>query len=246
MRDALEERMVSQTTGFGTRALELILRRMLKGELAMRLQLWRLFVKGEAHAAQMVAVEKAIANAVAGGKKAALRQMQRAIQTSPHQGSSPDPRPTLPLSLVAILGRQAAMRALVYAEAQQSGTRLLRRVLQRVLKGELGERIDDWHVAVVEHKAEVAKRTEVREAMARQAEGLGMQRLRAVVRRRVKGVLAERVEGWRAQMLEVSTERARPPSLTPTLTGGAPNRRGCQAAAAGDFRRSCFPVGAGG
>merc|ERR1719324_343577 len=94
----LEERAADASKGAGLRQLRQIMVRMMKGEVGMRVEIWRSAVKMDAYAKH--------------------RELQ------------------------------AALEAQMQAQGQGAGLRQLRQIMVRLVKGEVGMRVEIWRTAM--------------------------------------------------------------------------------------------------
>merc|ERR1719161_1288785 len=78
MHAALEAQMRAQGQGAGLRMLRQIFARMVKGEVGMRVEIWRTTMKDEVRAAEMARMQRELEERAADASKgAALRQLKQ-------------------------------------------------------------------------------------------------------------------------------------------------------------------------
>merc|ERR1719502_1598566 len=140
LQAALEAQMQAQGQGAGLRQLRQILARMVKGEMGMRVEIWRTAMKDEMRADQMARLQSELeARAADAAKGAALRQ--------------------------------------------------LRQILARMVKGEVGMRVEIWRTAM--KMDAYAKHRELQAALEAQmqdaSKAVALNNLRIICARMVKG-----------------------------------------------------------
>merc|ERR550537_2953 len=98
---------------------------------------------------------------------------------------------------------QAALEAQMQAQGQGAGLRQLRQILTRMVKGEVGMRVEIWRTAMKdEMRAEEMARLqrELEERAADASKGAALRQLKQIMVRLMKGEVAMRVEMWRQQV----------------------------------------------
>merc|ERR1719240_1601395 len=153
MQRELEERAADASKGAALRQLKQIMVRLMKGEVGMRLEMWRQQVKMDAYARYQEMQAALEAQMKAQGQGAGLRQL-RQIMVRLVKGE---------VGLRVEIWRTAMkdeVRALEMARLQRdlearaadaskgAGLRQLRQIMVRMVKGEVGMRVEIWRTAV--------------------------------------------------------------------------------------------------
>merc|ERR1719353_720319 len=150
---ALEAQMRSQGQGAGLRMLRQIMMRMVKGEAGMRVEIWRTTMKDEVRAEEMARLQADLeARAADASKGAALRQL-RQIMVRIMKGEVGMRveiwRTAVKMDAYAKHRElQAALEAQMQAQGQGAGLRQLRQIMVRMVKGEVGMRVEIWRTAM--------------------------------------------------------------------------------------------------
>ena len=98
---------------------------------------------------------------------------------------------------------QAALEAQMQAQGQSAGLRMLRQIMARMLKGEVGLRLEVWRTAMRDETraSELAQLQRELEARASDAsKGAALRQLKQIMIRIMKGETAMRLEVWRMAM----------------------------------------------
>merc|ERR1719502_2453999 len=153
MQAALEAQMKAQGQGAGLRQLRQIMVRMVKGEVGLRVEIWRTTMKDEVRAMEMARLQRDLeARAADASKGAGLRQ--------------------------------------------------LRQIMVRMMKGEVGMRVEIWRMGV---KMDAYARYEAMQSaleaqMKAQGQGAGLRQLRQIMVRMVKMDAYARYEAMQAAL----------------------------------------------
>merc|ERR1719305_1489057 len=142
MQAALEAQMQAQGQGAGLRQLRQIMVRLVKGEVGLRVEIWRTAMKDEVRATEMARLQSDLeARAADASKGAALRQL-RQIMVRIMKGEAAMRlevwRQLLKMDAYAKHAElAAALEAQMRAQGQGAGLRMLKQCLARVMRGEL-------------------------------------------------------------------------------------------------------------
>merc|ERR1719247_3348391 len=192
---ALEAQMRSQGQGAGLRMLRQIMMRMVKGEVGLRVEIWRTTMKDEVRAAEMARLQADLeARAADASKGAALRQL-RAIMVRIMKGESAMRlemwRTAVKMDAYAKHAElAAALEAQMRSQGQGAGLRMLRQIMMRMVKGEAGMRVEIWRTTMKDEvrMAEMARLQRTFELrMADASKGAAFRQLRAIMVRIMKG-----------------------------------------------------------
>jgi len=147
LRQRLEDEAVQASKGAGMRQLRQILKRLAKGEIGLRLEIWGQEKKRSAHAAHAAMRASLELQMKANSQEAGLRQL-RQIMARMARGelgmrkevwwtAMKDEQRQLELA-----AQQAALETKAASESCGAGLRQLRQIMARMVRGELGMRID--------------------------------------------------------------------------------------------------------
>jgi len=203
MKAALQAKMRMEGQGAGLRMLKQIMFRMVKGEIGMRLMIWRSATQADAQDGA------AMGKMAAAQQNAAIQQLRRMLARIMHgvigeryeiwrahtQQANMSDQSQLELARL-----KAALEGQLAAQGQGAGLRMLRQVLARQVKGELGMRMEIWKMAVVDDKHATqlrAMQKELERSLSDTSSGAGLRALRQVFARIMKGELGLRIEVWR-------------------------------------------------
>merc|ERR1719201_2797893 len=189
MQAALEAQMKPQGQGAGLRQLRQIMVRLVKGEVGLRVEIWRTAMKDEVRALEMARLQSELeARAADASKGAALRQL-RQIMVRIMKGEVGMRveiwRTAVKMDAYAKHRElQAALEAQMQAQGQGAGLRQLRQILTRMVKGEVGMRVEIWCTAMKdEMRAELMARlqSELEARAADASKGAALRQLRQIM-----------------------------------------------------------------
>merc|ERR1719454_951998 len=153
MQAALEAQMKAQGQGAGLRQLRQIMIRMVKGEAGLRVEIWRTTMKDAVRAKEMDRMQKELeARAADASKGAALRQLKQ-IMVRIMKGEVAMRlevwRSLMKMDAYAKHAEmQAALEAQMRGQGQGAGLRMLRQIFARMVKGEVGMRVEIWRTTM--------------------------------------------------------------------------------------------------
>merc|ERR1719460_2946772 len=205
----LEARAADASKGAALRQLRAIMVRIMKGESAMRLEMWRTAVKMDAYAKHAELAAALEAQMRSQGRGAGLR-MLRQIMMRMVKGEAGMRveiwRTTMKDEVRAeeMARLQADLEARAADASKGAALRQLRAIMVRIMKGESAMRLEMWRTAVkMDAYAKHAELAAALEAQMRsQGQGAGLRMLRQIMMRMVKGEAGMRVEIWRTTMKE--------------------------------------------
>merc|ERR1719502_1001970 len=153
MQAALEAQMKAQGQGAGLRQLRQIMMRMVKGEGGLRVEIWRTAMKDEVRAMEMARLQRDLeARAADASKGAGLRQL-RQIMVRLMKGEVGMRVEVWRMGVkvdayAKYEAMQAALEAQMKAQGQGAGLRQLRQIMMRMVKGEVGMRVEVWRTTM--------------------------------------------------------------------------------------------------
>jgi len=172
-----------------------LLRSLVRGELSSRCALWRGKMESEARRGEIARLQQEWE------EEAQTRQLELA-RLNREIGEQAESRVQLETSL-ASLEIEARDRAQEAAEAAaETGLRLLRQCLARLVGGELGHRVEVWRGAMRDEAHAQQRRIEAAlalESAEGRKQGSAVRRLQLLFTRLTKGSLSERLLWWRGE-----------------------------------------------
>lgn len=196
----LELKAENERKGVGMRMLRQILARRTKGELGLRLEVWRMALR-----VQMRGMRKALETQMkAQGQGAGLRMLRQimARQTKGELGLRIEVWRTGCQD--GVRGRELDRERRALAEqadnaAKGAGLRQLKQILARLAKGEVASLVEVWRQGgrMAAYDRQVAIARELDAKMRTQGRGAGIKMLRQIVARQVRGELGLRLEVFR-------------------------------------------------
>merc|ERR1719181_1712753 len=182
--------------------------RMVKGEVGMRVEIWRTTMKDEVRAEEMARLQRELEERAADASKgAALRQLKQ-IMVRIMKGEVAMRlevwRSLMKMDAYAKHAElQAALEAQMRSQGQGAGLRMLRQIFARMVKGEVGMRVEIWRTTMKDEvrAREMARLQRELEARAADAsKGAALRQLKQIMVRIMKGEVAMRLEVWRSLM----------------------------------------------
>jgi len=172
--------------------------RIMKGEVAMRLEVWKTGNRMDRHADELLEdaaieaqfriehMESQLAEHEANAEADAARAKADAGRESSEHAAM-----------------QAALEAQMRAQGQGAGLRMLKQIMVRMVKGEAAMRIEIWRTTMKDEVrlADMARMQRELEARAASAsQGAALRQLKQIMIRIMKGEVAMRLEVWRTGM----------------------------------------------
>merc|ERR1719482_673476 len=153
MQAALEAQMKAQGQGAGLRQLRQIMVRLVKGEVGLRVEIWRTAMKDEVRALEMARLQRDLEERAADASKGAGLRQLRQIMVRLMKGEVGMRveiwRTGVKMDAYARHRElQAALEAQMQAQGQGAGLRQLRQIMMRMVKGEVGMRVEIWRTAM--------------------------------------------------------------------------------------------------
>jgi len=188
----------------GLRQLRQAISRLAKGELGMRIETWRTAIRDEVRDAAMKQMRRDLQAQSATAGASGLRMLRQALAR--FAKGETGMRMEVWRSGARVAARALLIKVQGGTEAQlatghgpETGLRLLRQMIARLIKGEIGMRVAMWRINVRDSARSfcMAKLEADLEAKSMAQSESGLRQLRQIMARMVKGELGMRVEIWR-------------------------------------------------
>jgi len=191
----------TQSQASGLRALRMVLKHRLQGEVGLRLEAWRWGPKDEAHTSSLTALRSSLNSKAS---NAAVRQFTqlavRAIKGESAMRLHVWLANTQDAQSEAALCQMRATLELRAADAiRGAGYRRLEHTIRSIVKGDASMRIGVWRGHLLMHRERLngTMKASLEAQMNAQRHDIGLRQLRQVLTKLAKGETALRMEVWR-------------------------------------------------
>merc|ERR1719502_1954241 len=194
LQSELEARAADAAKGAALRQLRQIMVRMMKGEVGMRVEIWRTAVKMDAYAKHRELQAALEAQMQAQGQGAGLRQLRQILarMVKGEMGMRVEIWRTAmkdEMRADQMARLQSELEARAADAAKGAALRQLRQIMVRMMKGEVGMRVEIWRTAV--KMDAYAKHRELQADLMQQmrdaSKAVALNNLRIICARMVKG-----------------------------------------------------------